>query len=80
MNTPTTPLMEKGFKKKLGLFSGYLLCTIGAALLIPLFREIQYQDRADVSALGLMIVAAFVVGVTTVFLSKKEIKIFLRAA
>jgi hypothetical protein len=57
--------------RKPSLFVGITLCSIGLLLLIPLFKELVYNDTADSNALIIMIVTSTVAGVLAISLSKE---------
>jgi hypothetical protein len=52
---------------------GITLCSIGALLLIPLSKEISYDDKADSNALISAIAISATVGTLAISLSKKKL-------
>jgi cell division protein FtsW (lipid II flippase) len=57
--------------QKLLLWAGVILCSIGLLMLIPLSRELAYNDAADSNALVSMTAISALVGTLAIFLSRK---------
>lgn len=72
MNSPLITIMKLATKKKIIFFVGLFLCVISSALLIPLYREIAYQDYSDSRSLAFAIIFTAVVGGLTIFISLRK--------
>ncbi|GEM_PF-3179672 len=71
LNNPRTDGVRISLHKLLFL-AGVMLCSIGLLMLIPLSKELAYNDITDSNALICMIVISGTIGTLAIFFLKKS--------